>query len=296
MDRWSGLGVSDEKAEVTAAMFPKVELKNISVLQQLSPAVHGIVLDMDGVLWKDAMPIGNLAKIFVSMRSAGLKIILATNNATMTVDQYLEKLAGFGVILEPWQIITSSHATAETLAKAFPDRGPVYVVGETGVISALNESGFLSITDPDDATPVIAVVAGIDRTLTYHKLRRAMIHIRAGARFYGTNPDTTFPTPAGLVPGAGSILAALQSATGTNPIVIGKPSPFMFELSAERLNLDMGDILVVGDRLETDIAGAQSVGARTALVLSGVSAREQADKWQPKPDLIAASLAELLSA
>ena len=277
-------------------MFSKAELNMPSMLQKLLPGIRGVILDMDGVLWKDAVPLGDLAGIFGSVRSAGLKVILATNNATMTVEQYLKKLVGFGVFLEPWQIITSSDATAATLGKAFPGRGPVYVVGETGVIVALSESGFHTITDPDDATPVIAVVAGIDRSLTYNKLRRAMIHIRAGAQFYGTNPDTTFPTPAGLVPGAGSILAALQSASGTLPIVIGKPSPLMFELCAERLQLAMPQILVVGDRLETDIAGGQAVGARTALVLSGVSALEQAEKWEPKPDLIAASLASLLHA
>ena len=271
-------------------------MKKESIVQKLSPAVRGVVLDMDGVLWKDAVPIGDLARIFNSMRSSGLKIILATNNATMTVDQYLKKLAGFGVSLEASQIITSSDATATTLAKAFPDGGSVYVVGENGVITALAQSGFSAITDPEDETPVLAVVGGIDRGLTYQKLRRAMVHIRAGARFYGTNPDTTFPTPAGLVPGAGSILAAIQSATGTTPIVIGKPSPFMFRLCAERLEMGMEEILVVGDRLETDIAGAQAVGARTALVLSGVSPREQADAWQPKLDLIAENLAALVGA
>jgi 4-nitrophenyl phosphatase len=275
-------------------MLLKEDLKKESNLQKLLPAVRGVVLDMDGVLWKDAMPIGDLARIFNSMRSAGLKIILATNNATMTVDQYVKKLAGFGVSLEPWQIITSSHATAATLSKAFPQGGAVYVVGENGVIAALTQSGFSTITDPEDETPVLAVVGGIDRALTYQKLRRAMSHIRAGARFYGTNPDTTFPTPAGLVPGAGSILAAIQSASGTDPIVIGKPSPFMFQLCAERLELAMDEILVVGDRLETDIAGAQAVGARTALVLSGVSIRAQAEAWQPKPDIIAENLAALV--
>ncbi len=277
-------------------MLLKADLKKESMLQKLAPAVRGVILDMDGVLWKDAMPIGDLAGIFSCMRSAGLKIILATNNATLTVDQYLQKLAGFGVDLEPSQIITSSHATASALAKAFPEGGAVYVIGENGVITALAESGFSAITDPEDETPVLAVVGGIDRALTYQKLRRAMFHIRAGARFYGTNPDTTFPTPAGLVPGAGSILAALQSASGTNPIVIGKPSPFMFQLSAERLQLRIDEILVVGDRLETDIAGAQAIGARTALVLSGVSTLEQANGWQPKPDLIVENLATLVGA
>jgi 4-nitrophenyl phosphatase len=269
---------------------------NIPLLRQLTPPVRGLILDMDGVLWKDMTPIGSLARIFAGIRSAGLQVVLATNNATMTVEQYLDKLAGFGVKLDPRQIITSAHAAAAALVKAFPDRGAVYVVGEKGILTALCDAGFAAITDADDGSPVIAVVAGIDRGLTYQKLQRAMTHIRAGARFYGTNPDATFPTPAGLVPGAGSILAAIQTAAAVDPIIIGKPASFMFTLGAEIMQLAMPEVLVVGDRLETDIAGGQHVGAKTALVLSGVSTAVQAGRWRPTPDLIAPDLASLVGA
>jgi 4-nitrophenyl phosphatase len=266
------------------------------MLQKLSPPVRGLILDADGVLWKDMISIGDLGRIFARVRDLGLKALLATNNATMTVDQYLSKLAGFGATLDATQIITSSHAIAVALAKAFPEKGAVYVVGENGVIEALCEAGFTPIADPADDRAVVAVVAGMDRALSYEKLRRAMSHVLTGARFYGTNPDATFPTPAGLAPGAGSIIAALRAATGVDPTIIGKPSPFMFTLCAERMQLDMQEILVVGDRLETDIAGGQAVGARTALVLSGVSTAEQGSRWRPKPDLIVKDLASLLSA
>ncbi len=270
-------------------------MNKAETIAQLKPPVRGLILDGDGVLWKDRSPIGDVSAMFERIRKAGLKAVLATNNATMTVDSYIEKFAGFGVKLEEWQIVTSAHAAAAALLRAFPDKGALYVVGETGVINALCEAGFSTITDPDDDTPVVAVVAGMDRGMTYDKVRRAMWHIRAGARFYGTNPDKTFPTPAGLVPGAGVMLAAIQAATGTDPIIIGKPAPFMFELCAERMGLDLSEVLAVGDRLETDIAGAQGVGARTALVLTGVSTREQAEQWTPRPDIIAADLASLLA-
>ncbi len=264
------------------------------MIEQLSPAVRGLILDGDGVLWKDMAPIGDLGRIFERIGQQGLKAVLATNNATMTVDQYLQKLAGFGAKLDAAQIVTSAHATAAVLNKDFPDKGPVYVIGETGLMESLCEAGFKAINDPDDGTPVVAVVAGFDRSFTYQKLQRAMWHVRAGAKFYGTNPDATFPTPAGLVPGAGSLIAALQAATGITPVIIGKPAPSMFSLCAERMQLGMPDILVVGDRLETDIAGGQRVGARTALVLSGVSTAEQAQRWEPKPDLIAKDLTTLI--
>lgn len=265
------------------------------MLERLSPPARGLILDMDGVLWKDDTPIGDLLAIFKRLRALDLKVVLVTNNAAKTVDEYLDKLRGFGVALEPWQIVTSSDATAHALAKTFPKKGAVYVVGENGILSALREKGFAPITDPDDETSVVAVVAGIDRTLTYLKLRRATLHIRAGAPFYGTNPDKTFPTPLGLVPGAGAILAAIEAATDVKPIVIGKPLPFMLELAAERMGLTKDEVLVIGDRLETDIAGGQAMGARTALVLSGVSTREQVGTWKPKPNLTAKDLAELIS-
>lgn len=264
------------------------------MLERLTPPIRGLILDMDGVLWKDTSPIGSLPQIFEHIRQRHLKVVLATNNATATTNEYLDKLIGFGVSLESEQIVTSSDAIAHLFLKEFPNKGAVFIVGENGVISALCDQGFHPITDPDDVTPVIAVVGGIDRTLTYQKLSRATFHIRSGVPFYGTNPDATFPTPGGLVPGAGSILSAMETAGGVKPIVIGKPAPFMFELSARRMGLNKNEILVVGDRLETDIAGGQGIGCRTALVLSGVSSIQQAQEWTPQPDLIAADLAELV--
>jgi 4-nitrophenyl phosphatase len=266
----------------------------MEMLNQLSPAIHGLILDMDGVLWKDASPIGDLASIFKRIRDTGLQVMLATNNATLTVDEYLQKLNGFGVKLSASQIITSSIAAADALIKEFPQKGNVFVVGENGILGALSDAGFAPITDPDDQTPVVAVVAGLDRNLTYQKLKTATFHVRDGAKFYGTNIDPTLPTPDGLVPGAGSVIAALETAAGVKPIVIGKPSPFMFELAAERMKLSPREILVIGDRLETDIAGGQSIMARTALVLSGASTSEQAGAWKPQPDLIAPELAEII--
>lgn len=266
------------------------------MLDHFTPSVRGLILDMDGVLWKDNTPIGDLNSTFNCIRASGLQVTLATNNATRTVQEYVEKLHGFGVRLEPLQIVTSAEATAHVLVDAFPDRGFVYVIGENGICSALREQGFEPIQDPDDASRPVAVVVGLDRTVTYPKLRRATLHVRAGVPLYGTNPDKTFPTPEGLVPGAGSVLAAVVAATDGQPIVVGKPAPFMLELAAERMGLGSGEVLIVGDRLETDIAGGQSMGARTALVLSGVNTRQDGEAWNPRPDLIAVDLAELVGA
>ena len=276
------------------------------MLAKLSPPVRGLILDMDGVLWKDDAPIGDLHAAFDRIQARGLKVSLATNNATKTVEEYLDKLRGFGVILEARQIVTSSLSLAHVLAQKFPapasakmDAGQeqsrfIFLLGENGILTALREKGFTPITDPDDETTPLAVVSSFDRKLTYQKLRRATLHVRAGAPLFATNADLTFPTPEGMIPGAGSILAALEAASDVKATVIGKPAPFMLELAAQRMGLSKDEVLVVGDRLETDIAGGQAMGARTALVLSGISRLEQFEKWNPKPDLVARDLTELV--
>ena len=257
-------------------------------------SIKALILDMDGVLWRDDTPIGDLPAIFSLIYERGLKVAMATNNATRTVDEHLEKLAGLSVTLEPWQIISSSLAAADVLTKQFPDGGGVFIVGENGIQRALEERGFQPIVDPDDQTTPVAVISSFDRSVTYQKLSRATLHIRAGVPFYGTNPDKTFPTPQGLVPGAGSILAAIEAATSVEPIIIGKPQPAMMHMALERLGTTPEETLVVGDRLETDIAAGQAASCNTALVLSGVSTRQQAEAWQPAPDFIEMDLASLV--
>ena len=113
-----------------------------SKISQLSPAPLGLILDMDGVLWQENSPIGNLPEIFRRIKSLGLRVILATNNSTRTVDQYLRRLEGFGVTLESWQVVTSSLAVAELLSRRFPEKGDVFVIGEDGIRQALTEKGF----------------------------------------------------------------------------------------------------------------------------------------------------------
>jgi 4-nitrophenyl phosphatase len=256
--------------------------------------IKALILDMDGVLWRDNTPIGNLPAIFNCIQECGLKVALATNNATRTMEEHLAKLSGFGLTLEPWQVISSAAAAAKVLSKRFPGGGTVFVVGENGIQNALGEHGFTPIIDPSNEITPVAVVSSFDRGVTYQKLSRATLHIRAGAPFYGTNPDKTFPTPEGLVPGAGAILASIEAATDVKPIIIGKPQPAMMYMALEQLGTLPEETLVVGDRLETDIAAGQAAGCKTALVLSGVSTLEQAQQWQPAPDFIFDDLGSIL--
>ena len=251
-----------------------------------------MILDMDGVLWRDDQPIGDLPTIFDRINRLGIRFVMATNNSTNTVEQYVQKVRRFGISVESWQIINSSLATAALLKKRFPDGGPVFVVGEQSLVDTLEEAGFYNL--PQDDAPVLSVVAGMDKTLTYKKLLRATYLIRSGVPFIGTNPDRSFPTPQGLAPGAGAVLAAIQAASDVAPEIAGKPAPAMYQLAVERLGTQPGETIVVGDRPETDIQGGQALGCLTALVLTGVVNLDQAQSWQPAPDLILNDLTTLV--
>jgi 4-nitrophenyl phosphatase len=253
-------------------------------------SIQALILDMDGVLWRGSEAIGDLKSIFTKINQIGWKVIFATNNASRSIKQYIEVLLSYGVKVEPWQIINSATAATSYLCDKFPNGGPVYIIGEQGLIDACAEEGFYQ-----SETKALAVIAGIDRKLTYDKLKVATLLIRSGVPFIGTNPDRTFPTPQGLVPGAGSILAALTAASDVSPIIVGKPEPAMYQIALQRLQLSAENVLVVGDRPETDIAGAQKIGCRTALLLSGVTNQDQAKDWQPAPDMITKDLENLIN-
>ena len=252
--------------------------------------IGALILDMDGVLWRGSEAIGNLNSIFFQIDKLGWKVIFATNNATRSTKQYVDLLASFGVHVEEWQIVTSAAAVTFYLNNQFPKGGPIYIIGEQGLIDACAAQGFYQ-----SEMAAVAVVVGLDRNLTYEKLKIATLLLRNGIPFIGTNPDLTFPTPQGLVPGAGSILAALTAASSAIPIIAGKPEPTIYKIALERLMSPPDQVLVIGDRPETDIAGAQKIGCHTALVLSGVTNPAQANAWKPAPDLIAPNLESIVN-
>ena len=260
-------------------------------MDNFTKQIRGLILDMDGVLWRGDQPIGDLNHIFSTIKRRGYNAVLATNNATRSVNQYIQKLRGFGVQLEDWQIMTSGVATGHYLGQQYHAGNNIFVVGETALIETLEMHGFQNDKSSDR---VLAVVVALDRTINYDKLRRATILIRSGAEFIATNPDLTFPEPEGLVPGAGAIVASIEAATGVSPNIIGKPSPNMYRVALERLGTLPEETLVVGDRLETDILGAQALGCPSALLLSGVTTAEMSKKWHPSPNLIVDNLSSLL--
>lgn len=253
------------------------------------PNLKALLLDMDGVVWRDTQSIGDLPKIFAKITAQNLKMAFVTNNATRTVEQYQEKFGGFGVDVPAEQIHTSSKVAARLLSEKYPKGSKVFVIGERGLREALTDKG-LHIAEAD----CVAVVVGLDRQLNYDKLALATRLIRGGAAFFGTNPDRTLPSPEGEVPGAGSILAALEAATDVRATVIGKPERALLDSALQTIGLEPSQALMVGDRVETDVAAGQKAGCRTALVLSGVTREQAARDWKPAPDFIEKDLETLL--
>lgn len=252
-----------------------------------------ILLDMDGVLWQGSKPVLEIGLLFDRIQKLGVQAFCVTNNSTRSVSYHLDKLKGFGVALDPSRIITSAEATAEYMEVKFPNRGNLFVIGESGIRDALERSGF-QILDTGSAQEVIAVVIGLDQELTYRDLDLAVGYLQLGAYFVGTNPDLTIPTPTGTAPGAGAIIRGVELSSGKKAHIIGKPHPGLYSLALARAKSLPEETLMIGDRLETDISGAQQMGIRTAVVLTGIATKEQAAAWDPKPDIIAINALQVL--
>lgn len=248
---------------------------------------------MDGVLYRDTEVIPGAPEFIRQLQEEGIPFVLLTNNSTKTPKQYAEKINAMGIHVDESQVLTSALATAAYLLEAIGVAGRIYVIGEDGIIEALKNAGFTLV---DDHSQAQCVVVGLDRQLTFAKLQTAALAIRNGARFIGTNPDRTLPTPMGLIPGNGAILAALAAATDVNPFVIGKPQSPIFRWAVSRLGLPIETVACLGDRLETDILGGAQAGLTTVFVLSGVSSAEELSHFQPRPDAVFADTAELLAA
>ncbi len=254
-------------------------------------SIQGVVMDMDGVIWRGDELLPGAIALFDLLKRLGLPFAAATNNSAKSPADYVVKLArmGIGGITED-QILTSGRVTISYLSNHYPAGTPIYVVGGDGLKQMVARAGF------DLSESARVVVVGIDFDVTYNKLKRATLLIRGGADFIGTNGDKTFPMPDGLVPGAGSIIAAIKAASGREPIMMGKPNRPMFDAALQLLGTPADSTLMIGDRLDTDIDGAQLAGLRTALVLTGVTTRADLDTSLIQPDAVFEGLPALLEA
>jgi glycerol 3-phosphatase-2 len=225
------------------------------------------LLDLDGVLYRGDEPVPGAAETVRALEDAGRSVVYPTNNSWRTPEQVAEKLAGMGIPARPEQVVTSAQATATMLSK---ERGTAsaFVLGGRGIREALADAGI----EPVDGEPdrVDVVVVGWDGELTYDRLRVATVLVGKGARLVATNADPSYPAPAGEHwPGAGALVAAVETGSGRRAEVVGKPHRPLFDLATDRAGT--GNALVVGDRVETDIVGAGAAGLDAAMVLTGAS-------------------------
>lgn len=261
---------------------------------QLEPLrqVRAVLFDMDGVVYVGNQPLPGVQELFDYLDQTGRKWLCITNNASNTSQMFADKLAKMNIQAGPDRILGSAAATAAWLHEQSPAGGKVIMLGMEGLRTALLNEGFTLVDDPFEAE---FAVAGINFNLVYEETANLTLAIRNGARFVGTNIDPTFPTERGQIPGTGSIIALLKAATGVEPEIVGKPYPGMYELAMHRLGVEQkAETLMVGDRYETDIAGAAKLGLVTVGVLSGISSREEFEQGDPPPDMILDGLPALL--
>jgi 4-nitrophenyl phosphatase len=261
--------------------------------------IRTLIIDMDGVLWEGNTALPGLQPFFELIRNQQLKFILATNNASLTQQQYIEKLSRLGIAASTSEVLTSSMATAHYLSQISPShKTRVFVIGEPGLKVPLQDQGFILVEgNPKDCGGVADyVISGLDRELNWHKLAQASLHLNQGAQFIATNADTTLPTEQGPVLGNGAIIAALTAATGIKPIVIGKPEAHMYQFAMKILSAEPHSTVAIGDRLNTDILGAVNAGIRSILLLSGISSRQDLVHLNYQPDWIFNGLPDLTEA
>ena len=274
-----------------------------------------LLVDLDGVLYRGADPVPGVAALLTTRAAAGDDVVYVTNNSMWYRTEYVDRIVAMGAPVAADRIVSSPRATALYLRDHEPSIRHVLTVGASGMDRELADAGF-DVTRAGDISEQIrgtgfegtdgangwevagrpeAVVVGLDPGIDYLRLTVATDCIRAGARFIATNRDPLYPTERAVRPGAGSIVAAVETATGVTPLSIGKPAPYLLEEAAQVVGREPSDAIMIGDNLATDIGAAIAVGARSILMLTGVTTREVVDAAPPdkRPTAVAADAAEL---
>ena len=264
--------------------------------------LDGVIFDLDGTIYLGESALPGAVETAAELRRRGKRLLFVSNKPLDSRHIYAKKLTGLGIPASPEEVITSTHVLADFLKRTWPEL-KLYVIGEMPLRAELRQYGLHLVAElcDQDAHQVIspdgidAVVVAFDRTLDYRKLNTAYQALRHGARFFATNADKACPMPNGSIPDAGATIASLEYLTGRRvELVAGKPSPLILQAALHSLELPAERCLLVGDRLETDIRMGRAAGMQTALVLTGVSRREEAAESPDRPDCILEQLADLL--
>jgi phosphoglycolate/pyridoxal phosphate phosphatase family enzyme len=262
-----------------------------------------VALDLDGVVWRGSHVFPGVSEALEDVLRRGLDLRYVSNNSTAHREAVSQRLAEAGLPAGVERVLTSGFVCGAWLRNRVPQGSLVLVVGEEGLVRELREAGFEAFRVTEAPVPAAgaqpaAVVVGMDRMFDYKTLAAAQVAIRAGALYVATNGDVTFPTPDGLAPGAGSLVAAVSAAAEREPVMVGKPSMTLAETLAAVTQVPAAETLFVGDRLSTDIAMAKAAGMMAALTLTGVTTNE--DLWRAEitgewvlPDHVLDSIADL---
>jgi 4-nitrophenyl phosphatase len=277
------------------------------LMDRLPRHVRLVIFDLDGVIYRGPEPVSGAADLVRELHERGARVRFATNNSMVAREGYVERLAAMGIRSIREEIVTSTSATIEHLQREDGQIEHVMAVGADGMLDELRAAGFAAIAAADAAPTEYAggplpdtfdaVIAGLDPAFDYHRLAAASAAVRAGARFVATNVDRRYPTAIGFLPGAGAIVSAIAAAADTEPEVIGKPEPAMFEAILSMAGVAAGEAVVIGDNPDADIVAARRARIASVLVLTGVADRRTAETLvgERRPDAVVEGPAEAMA-
>jgi len=247
------------------------------------------IFDLDGVVYRGDTLINGALETISYLQKTGHRVIFLTNNATSTRCNVAKKLVGLGILCSENDVINSAYGTAVYILNTY-GKSVIYPIGEQGLLDELLGQGHTIVDD----TNAEIVVAGLDRKFTYEKLAKGLANITNGAIFIATNTDALLPTEDGFLPGAGSIVSSVATASGIEPVVVGKPHKLIMDIVLWHLKIAAHECVMVGDRLDTDILGGVNAGMRTMLVLTGVETPESIKKSTISADIVTDSIADII--
>ena len=249
--------------------------------------IKNYLTDMDGVILQGSTLLPGAAEFVQRLRAREIPFLILTNNSRFTQRDLQMRLSYMGLEVPPEAIFTSALATAQFLHDQQPE-GRAFVIGESGLTTALHDIGYI-LTDQEPEY----VVLGETTSYSLDRITRAIRFVMGGARFIATNPDTIGPGEGGMVPATGAVAALISAATGVQPYYIGKPNPLMMRTALRTLNAHSENSVMIGDRMDTDIIAGVESGLRTILVLTGVTKREQVERFPYRPTWIRESVADI---
>ncbi len=254
------------------------------------------LIDLDGVVYVGESPTEGAVETINLLKKSGKIVIFLTNDPRKTAAEYSEKLIAMGIVVNPGDVVTSGMAIAYHIRNSYPDikNKSAYVVGSRSLKDEIRLTG-LEVVSGEDAKRADFVIVGGHPEFHYEEMKLATLAICGGAEFFATNRDPAYPSPEGLIPATGAVLASIETACGRKAVVAGKPELIMFEVAlAEHLHRDREKFAIIGDRLDTDVQGGRNAGIAAILALSGSTSEDDIKHSETKPDYVIRDLRDLL--